>query len=235
MIQITLFRNDIKQIVRDPIMTLLLVAPLLLISVFKILEVFLIPFLAVKTGFDMTPYMAYVVSFVLLMSSGMLGIVTGFMMLDERDGNIAQLLEVTPLGRSGYLINRLLFASLLSIVYCFVSFAVFNRLEIPLYTILLLSMLSALYAAIVGLLIFSGADDKVKGLTFAKGLNSLVLFAFTDLFALSWLTYLSWFFPPYWITMVLKAPMSLFAGTMALVVHVAWLGVLIFRYGRREA
>jgi fluoroquinolone transport system permease protein len=126
MIQITLFKNDIKQILRDPVMTLLLVAPLLLIIVFKILEVFLIPFLVQKTGFDVMPYASYVFSFILLMNSGMLGIVTGFMMLDERDGNIAQLLEITPLGRSGYLVNRLSFASLLSIVYCLVSFAVFS-------------------------------------------------------------------------------------------------------------
>jgi len=191
MIQITLFRNDIKQILRDSVMTLLLVAPLLLIIVFKIFEVFLIPFLMQKTGFDVMPYASYVFSFILLMNSGMLGIVTGFMMLDERDGNIAQLLEITPLGRSGYLVNRLSFASILSIVYCLVSFAVFSLVALPFYSVMLLCLLSAIYTAIIGLLIYSGADDKVKGLTFAKGLNSLVLFAFTDLFALNWLTVLS--------------------------------------------
>jgi hypothetical protein len=172
-------------------MTLLLVAPLLLIIVFKIFEVFLIPFLMQKTGFDVMPYASYVFSFILLMNSGMLGIVTGFMMLDERDGNIAQLLEITPLGRSGYLVNRLSFASILSIVYCLVSFAVFSLVALPFYSVMLLCLLSAIYTAIIGLLIYSGADDKVKGLTFAKGLNSLVLFAFTDLFALNWLTVLS--------------------------------------------
>lgn len=235
MIQITLFRNDIKQVVRDPIMALLLVAPLLLITVFKLLEVLLIPFLAIKTGFDMAPYTAYVQAFVLLINSGMLGIVTGFMMLDERDGNIAQLLEVTPMGRSGYLINRLLFASLLSIVYCIISFAVFKLVYLPLISIIFLSVLSAMYTAIIGLLIYSGADDKVKGLTFAKGLNSLVLFAFTDLFSLNWLTILSWFFPPYWMTMTIKTPHSLMVYGIALLVHAGWLGFLIFRYSRRES
>ena len=235
MIQITLFRNDIKQILRDPVMTLLLVAPLLLIIVFKIFEVFLIPFLIQKTGFDVMPYASYVFSFILLMNSGMLGIVTGFMMLDERDGNIAQLLEITPLGRSGYLLNRLSFASMLSVFYCLVSFAVFSLVDLPFYSIILLCFLSAIYTAIIGLLIYSGADDKVKGLTFAKGLNSLVLFAFTDLFALNWLTFLSWFFPPYWIPMMIKSPDSFFVNCLALTIHVVWLGVLIFRYGRRES
>jgi hypothetical protein len=235
MIQITLFRNDIKQIIRDPVMTLLLVAPLLLIIVFKILEVVLIPFLVQKTGFDVMPYASYVFSFILLMNAGMLGIVTGFMMLDERDGNIAQLLEVTPLGRSGYLINRLSFASVLSVLYCLVSFAVFSLVELPFYSVILLCLFSAIYTAIIGLLIYSGADDKVKGLTFAKGLNSLVLFAFTDLFALNWLTFVSWFFPPYWITKMIKAPDSFLVNCLALTIHVAWLAVLIFRYGRRES
>ncbi len=235
MIHTTLFKNDIKQIMRDPIMTLLLFAPLLLIIVFKILEIFLFPFLAEKVGFDLTPYSAYILSFILLMNSGMLGIVTGFMMLDERDGNISQLLEVTPLGRGGYIINRLAFASLLSIIYCFVSIAVFQQPALPLFTIVLLSALSAIYTAIIGLLIFSGADDKVKGLTFAKGLNTLVLFAFTDLFALSWLTFLSWFFPPYWITLIIKSPHSITIAFIGLLIHASWLGILIFQYGRRES
>ena len=235
MIQITLFRNDIKQILRDPVMTLLLVAPLLLIFVFKILEVVLIPFLVLKTGFDVMPYASYVFSFILLMNSGMLGIVTGFMMLDERDGNIAQLLEITPLGRSGYLANRLSFASMLSVFYCLVGFAVFSLVDLPFYSIMFLCFLSAIYTAIIGLLIYSGADDKVKGLTFAKGLNTLVLFAFTDLFALNWLTFLSWFFPPYWVTMIIKSPHSFFVNCIALVIHVAWLGILIFRYTKRES
>jgi fluoroquinolone transport system permease protein len=157
------------------------------------------------------------------------------MMLDERDGNISQLLEITPLGRGGYLINRLAFASMMSIIYCFLSFVIFKQPALPFFSIVLLSALSAFYTAIIGLLIFSGADDKVKGLTFAKGLNTLVFFAFSDLFALSWLTFLSWFFPPYWITMIIKSPYSLSTICIALLVHVIWLGVLIIRYTKRES
>lgn len=234
MIQLTLIKNDIKQIFRDPIMGILLLAPILLIIVFKLLLLFLLPFLTNKYAFDFYPYYAYLLSFILLMNSGMLGIITGFMMLDERDGNISKLLEITPLGRNGYLLNRLAFASLISIIYCFISLAVFNQIEMPFITIILISLLSSIYTAIIGLLIFSGADDKVKGLTFAKGLNSLVLFAFADLFALSWFTILAWFFPPYWITTILKSPYSIKHLLIALLVHVLWLAVLVIRYRNRE-
>ena len=235
MLQIIHFKNDIRQIMRDPIMAIMMLAPLFLIVVFKLLIVFLIPFIYTQFGFDVTPHFHYVLAFVLLISSGMLGIVTGFMMMDERDGNIAELMSVTPLGRSGYLINRLSFASLLSFLYCIASCYALNLAELHWITVLILSLLSAIYSSIIGLLIFSGADDKVKGLTFAKALNSLVLFAFTDLFSLWWLTVLSWFFPPYWITMIIKSPHSLLVIGLAFVVHIGWLGILLLQYWRKES
>ena len=235
MIQLIHFRNDIKQIMRDPIMAMMMIAPLLTIILFKLIVIFLIPFISIKTGVDISPFPEYILVFVLLINSGMLGVVTGFMMLDERDGNIAELMSVTPLGRSGYLMNRLSFASLLSFIYSIAGFYSLNLVNLSLILVLFLSLLLAIYSAIIGLLIFQGADDKVKGLTFAKALNSLVLFAFTDLFALKWLTVLSWFFPPYWITMVIKSSHSVLVIGIALLVHAGWLWVLVWRYWKEKS
>ena len=234
MIQLIHFRNDIKQIMRDPIMAMMMIAPVLTTILFKLMVTFLIPFISTKTGVDISPFFNYILVFVLLINSGMLGIVTGFMMLDERDGNIAELMSITPLGRSGYLVNRLSFASILSFIYSLAGFYVLGLVRLPLITVLFLALLLAIYSAIIGLLIFQGADDKVKGLTFAKALNSFVLFAFTDLFALKWLSVLSWFFPPYWITMVIKSPHSVLICGIALVVHIGWMWVLVRRYWKGE-
>jgi len=235
MLQFIHLKNDLRQIMRDPIMAIMMVAPLFLIVLFKLLVLFLIPFIVSLTGFDVSSYLHYVLVFVVIMCGAMLGIVTGFMMIDERDGKIAELMSVTPLGRVGYLFNRLLLASILSIIYAVLSCYVVNVVELPLITVLFLSLLSALYSAIIGLLIFSCADDKVKGLTFAKAINSLSLFAFADLLSLRWLTVLSWFFPPYWITMVIKSPHSIVIYGWALLVHVVWLAVLIRYYWRKES
>lgn len=235
MIQLIHFRNDIKRIMRDPIMAMMLIAPLLMLIAFKLMVLLLIPFIYSKTGFDVLPYSQYILAFVLLTSSGMLGIVTGFMMIDERDGNIAELMSVTPLGRSGYLINRLLFASMLSVVYAVLVCIVLMPETLPVLSILFLSALSAMYAAIIGLLIFSGADDKVKGLTFAKALNALVIFAFADLLPIKWFIVLSWFFPTYWITQVIKSPDSFLVNILAFAVHVVWFFILIYRYWRKKS
>jgi fluoroquinolone transport system permease protein len=234
MLQIIHFKNDIKQIMRDQIMLILLMAPLFLIIVFKFLIIYLIPFIYNQTGLDVSPYSQYILSFVLLTNSGMLGIVTGFMMLDERDGNIVELMSVTPLGKNGYLLNRLSIASVFSLIYSFLAYYILDLAELPFYSVLLLSVLLAIYSSIIGLLLFLGANDKVKGLSYAKALNVFILFAFADLFSLKWFVFISWFFPPYWISLVIKAPNSFFANSIALIVHTAWLFILIYRFRRRE-
>jgi hypothetical protein len=235
MLQITHLRNDLKQIMRDPIMAALMLAPLFLIAVFKLIVVLLVPFILTRTGFDASPYMDYVFVFVIMMCGALLGIVTGFMMIDERDGHISELMSVTPLGREGYLFNRLLFAAVSAFLYSILGYYVLGIVELPIIAVLFTALLSANYAIIIGLLIFSFADDKVKGLTFAKAINSLSLFAFTDLFSLKWLTVLSWFFPPYWITQVVRFPHSFLNYGLALLVNLGWLVFLIRHYWKRES
>jgi fluoroquinolone transport system permease protein len=220
---------------RDPIMAILMIGPLFLIIALKLMVLFLIPIIRTSIGFDVSPYLDYVFVFVVMMCGAMMGIVTGFMMIDDRDGKIAELMSVTPLGRSGYLFNRLLFAATLSVLYSILSYYVLNVVELPLITMLFVSLLSSNYAIIIGLLIFTFADDKVKGLTFAKAINSLSLFAFTDLLALKWLTVLSWFFPPYWITKVVQSPHSFLIYVLALLVNFGWLFVLVRHYWKKES
>jgi fluoroquinolone transport system permease protein len=223
-------KNDLRQVLRDSVMASLLMAPLLIIVVFKLLLVFLIPAVADRTGFDITLWYPWVMSFVIILNAGMLGIVTGFMMLDDKDGNIAELMAVTPLGRSGYLLNRLSFASGLGMLYTFLAFYVLGIVSIDVFSVILLSLLLAVYSATIGLLLFSGAENKVKGLTFSKALNLLILFAFADLFSLKWFTVIAWFFPPYWISQIILYPFSFQVVAIAVLVHIGWLGMLIAHY-----
>ncbi|MDD4655488.1 MAG: hypothetical protein PHT08_08790 [Bacteroidales bacterium] len=223
-----LWKNDIIQIVRDPIMRLMCVAPLLLIVVFKSIVVWLVPLIVSETGLDLYQYTDYILVFVLLMVAGMSGIVTGFMMLDEKDGRIAELLSVTPLGQ-GYLMNRLLFSGCLTTVYSLMAYYVLSFSRLPFPALVFLTVALALYSAVIGLLLFNKADDKVKGLTLAKGLNLLNLFAFADLFGLSWLSAIAKLFPSYWLMALVRTPCSLVPYLMVLVSLALWLGWLIYR------
>lgn len=228
------WKNDLVQITRDPILLVLMFAPILMILVFKLLFSVALPYVENTIGIHATPYFPYILSFTLLMIPSLLGIVTGFMMLDDKDGKIAELLSVTPMGRNGYLVNRLSLGSLLSLLYGYIGYFTLHVWAIPLGTLILLSLMLALYAATFSLLLFGSAEDKVKGLTFAKGLNLINLFAFTDLFGLPWMTMLSWLFPSYWFNRVIHDPDSMHAVAMLLLTNGIWLGLLVVGFKKRS-
>lgn len=227
--QLTYFQNDLKQIFRDTITGILLFAPILMIGFFKLITLFIVPLLLQKTAFDITPYYGYVFALILVLSSGMLGIVSGFQMIDDRDGHITELMSVTPLGRSGYLINRMLLTGLLSFGYALLAYLVLNIVQLEPLTVLFLAVMQAIYTGIIGLLLYFGADDKVKGLTYAKALNILMLFALTDLTGMKWLTVLSWFFPTYWISKVV-IDHSITNTLLCVILHLIWFCALIYGY-----
>src|SRR6056297_3111070 len=152
MLQVIHLKNDFKLIFRDPIMAVLMLAPLLLITAFKLMVIYLVPFILSRFGFDLSPWLYYVYVFVVMMCGALLGIVTGFLMIDERDGKIAELMSVTPLGRGGYLFNRLLFAATLTVFYCILSYYVLDIVKLPYLAVLYVSLLSSNYSIIIGLL-----------------------------------------------------------------------------------
>ena len=233
MLRIIHFKNDIRQILRDSVMLALMMAPLLVIIVFKLMLVFLVPVVETKTTLDISLWIPWIVAFVLLLNSGMLGVVTGFMMLDDKDGNIAELMSVTPLGRSGYLLNRLSLVSAMSVFYTVLAYFALGIVRLPPGTVFLLAVLLAVYSATIGLVSFSGAENKVKGLTFSKALNVFILFAFADLFPLKWFTVAAWFFPPYWISRLIREELSLYVAVITVIVHLAWLVSFLIYYIRK--
>lgn len=215
-------RSELKKIIREPMMALLLFAPLIIPIVFRLLINFLIPFINKYSEFDFSLYHHYVLSFVLMLSPMLLSIIVGFSMIDDRDNRMVELICVTPFSKSGYVVLRLALLSILVIVYSIYSYYVLGIYIIPIWTLLYLSMILSLYSAIMGLLLFTVASDKVKALTYAKGLNMIFLFAFVDLLGIKWMNILGGLFPTYWITQIISSPQNILILIIGGFVSLIW-------------
>ena len=220
-------KTEIKKLFREPIMALLFLVPLIIPVLFRLLLTFLVPFILNYLYFDISLYEHYILSLVLLMNAMLLSIVMGFTMIDDRDNKIAELMSITPMGKSGYLFMRLALVSVFVVLYSVYSYFALGIFIIPMYTLLGISFILCLYSGIMGLLLFSVATDKVNGLTYAKGLNSIAFFAFADLLNIEWLNILSGFFPPYWITKIIADPTDLFSFIMGALISAVWFGIFL--------
>ncbi|MEX1378017.1 MAG: hypothetical protein AB1Z23_11180 [Eubacteriales bacterium] len=220
-------KSEFKKIFRDPIVAMMFLAPILINIIFRLLLVFLVPFIQRYVSFDMSQYQHYVLGFTMMLSAMLLSMVMGFTMIDDRDNKIVELISVTPMGRSGYLIMRLSLVFLFVFVYSIYTYAFMGIYILSVFALLYLSALLCVYSAIMGMLLFSIATDKVNGLTYAKGLNVVFLFGFVDLLNIRWLNILGGFFPPYWIMQIIADPKNISALFMGAVVTIGWFFIIL--------
>lgn len=226
------FISDFKQLKREPMMLILFVAPILITIIMRILYVFLVPFIESYTTFKIALYDSYILSMVLFFTPMMLGVVMGFMMLDDKDAKIVELMSITPLGKSGYLKNRLSFILIPSIIYTFINYYIMGIYIINFATLAYVAIILSLFAIVVGLIFTSLASDKIKGLTYAKGLNLLIIFAFSDLLKGDFIKYLSLLFPTYWISKIIAIPTNQSSYIYTLVIVVIWMLIFVNMYNR---
>lgn len=219
--------SDLKMIMRDPIMALLFITPLLIGILFKLLIYFLLP-LALKYFDFILPPEPYLLSMTLLMTPYMLGVVMGFMMLDDKDGNIMDLVLVTPYGRRGYLLNRILFISVFTFLYSWINYMVLSLVNLSFFSFLYISVVLSIFAAAIGLLFFRIASDKIIGLTYAKILNFMIIFVFADFIDEEWFDNIASLFPTFWVTKLITDPGVVINYVLAGVVVLLWFFILYF-------
>jgi len=168
---------------------------------------------------------------ILTISAFMVGWIPGFLILEERDDGPLMAIEVTPLGKRGFEIYRLVLAWVLSAL-------------ITLFAIALLSpsmgwAMRFFYAFVIGmeavsvaLIIPTFSSNKVAGLAVAKFINMFALFPALALIPSPW-RYLGGIFPTYWIGESFQfTPFQYLSLPLILVIALALhTGVVLLLYG----
>ncbi len=216
------FKADLWTILREPVMFLFMLVPLLVMIVFKILLPIAQKWLLIKVGFDLLPYNIYFLTIIFIFAPSILGTVSGFMMLDEKDCHITELMLVTPSGLSGYIGGRIVSFIILSSIYVIAGYYIQNIMSLSPYVLAVIILLAAIESSIISLLIFSLANDKVQGLTYAKGLGILMIPVFVDLLEIRILDIIAYISPFYWVYKMIMSP-SIILFFISLVVHIIWL------------
>lgn len=167
---------DIKNIIRDPMQSLTAIAPLIIIVVLRIA----LPVAREKTleffQYDISSDYAMIVVFFSMLIPMMVGLVIGFVILDERDESMIIYFAVTPLSKSGYLFFRVIIPAIFSFVFSVVFFLSFYDIcPFDFSVILMAAMLLSIQAPVFPLLMASVAANKVEGLAVGKLLGMVIM------------------------------------------------------------
>ena len=223
----TALRADMKMIGRDPILILLMLVPFLAVIFIKMLLYYLMPWLQSELEFDLSIYYGYILGGCFLLSPMMLGTVAGFLMIDEKDGKIFELISITPTGYSGYMAHRLVLPFAGSIIYTLLTYTILNIYTLNGISLALIILLISLESVLVGAILFLFAEDKVQGLTYSKGMGVFIILSMADLFGKAWLSILAGIIPFYWILRLIHNPKDVLVIVLAVLIHLIWVGVLM--------
>lgn len=100
-------RNDIRGAYRDPLLVMIVFAPVIWTSAVALLTPRVTEMLAENQGFDLVPYYPVILTgFLLLTSIIIAGALAAFLMLDEVDAGTLTALRVTPVKLSVFFAYR---------------------------------------------------------------------------------------------------------------------------------
>ncbi len=225
-------KADFKLIRREPILALFMLLPLFILVLTRLLVQYGVPLLLDYTAFNLAPYYGYVLAMSLLMAPFMLGTVCGFLMIDDRDARMFELMSVTPLGYIGYIAMRSLVPFSAAFIYTYIGYYLIGIIQVGIALLTFIALLNAISGVIIGLVLFNYAGDKVKAIAFSKGLSLLNVLAVADLFELPWLSLLAAFSPYYWIVRLINDAATPFNLIAAALVHLAWFSFMLMKVSR---
>lgn len=164
---------DIKSVRRDELLAWVVAIPFAMALLFRFGVPPFTAWLEQELGFDLAAYYGLLMSFFALMAPTMIGMVVGFLLLDERDEQVLTALLVTPMPLGGYLLYRITLPLLLGFAVTVAGYPLAGLAPIPLLDLVAVALLAALNGPATALFLAAFAENKVTGFALVKVLNTI--------------------------------------------------------------
>lgn len=194
-------RNDIRGTYRDPLLIMLVLAPVIWTTAVGVLTPMFTDMLAERYQFDLVPYYPLILTgFLLLTSIIIAGGLAAFLVLEEVDAGTLAALRVTPVPLSTFFGYRAGTVMLVTTVYVLATISLSGILAPGLtWALIPIGMLAGLSAVVTLLLIVAVAGNKIQGIAMLRALGMLI----AGLPCLPWFIDSAWnlafgVLPPYW-------------------------------------
>lgn len=224
----------IRQIARDSMLYAVCIAPLLAAGFFW----YGVPYLeGLLCGYFgqasiLAGYYLLFDLFLAVLTPYMFCFASSMVILTEYDENMASYLAVTPVGRRGYLLSRLVFPAVISFFISGILLRLFALTVWTLPMLLTVCLLSSLLSIAVTLLLVSFSHNRVEGMALAKLSGILMIGLPVPFFLTSNIQHLFSLLPSFWIAKLSLEIRYLYL-LPALLTSGLWIWVLFGRFEKK--
>jgi fluoroquinolone transport system permease protein len=227
-----LVRADLRRVSRDGMLLFLAALPLLLAAAYRATEPELVA--ALDGRLDAEAIRIIAAALMLLLTPLMFGFIYGLMLLDERDEGVLAAVAVTPAGKSGFLLRRMVVPAVWTVFASLVVIGL-GGMQFTFGVLASAALLAALQTPIMALFVGAFAPSKVEGMALSKVGNVIIAIGALGVLVpppLRWAFAVS---PHYWLVALLAAQgrataLHLAAGVTA---HLLVIALLARRFTQR--
>lgn len=190
----TILKSELRNIFRDSMYIFFMVYPVIM----GVAGYFLVPYLreTLAPG-NIIPEIT--VMLFILMTGYMFGALTAFTLLDDKDDNVLMSLKITPVSVKLYVTFKLAISFIFGFIATLVIILATDFLPgSSLWIILMISILGALQAPGVALIVNSFANNKVSGFAIMKMSGLILMVPIIAFFVQSWQEVFLIFAPGFW-------------------------------------
>lgn len=193
-----LVRADSRLLWRDPLLGWILLLPFGFAVLLRVVVPKAGEALLVTRGFDLAPYHSLIMGGYLITAPAIVGMVIGFLLLDERDARTLMALRVTPLSMRRYLAYRIVLPLTVGTLATLAGYPLAGLCPLPFMSLVPIAIVAGLWAPLLALVLATAAPNKVAGFAVMKVLNSVNLLPIASFFLPLPIQYLAGVLPTYW-------------------------------------
>lgn len=187
----------IRNIFSDGMLSAIICIPLILAAIYRFVFPLIVQHYPMLKDFSL--YYPILDLFLAIMCPYMICFASVLVVLDETDMKINRYITITPLGKKGYLISRLLIPVLFAAIVSFVLLSFCSVSDMSLWTTFIISILATILSVVAAMIILAYAGNKVEGMALAK-VSALVMVGLIIPFVITDSTqYVFSFLPSFWI------------------------------------
>lgn len=225
---------DFKNIRRDALLVWIPLLPLIMALVLRFAVPPLAKLILREFDLDLTPYYPLLMSTFVLLVPSIVGMIVGFLLLDERDERTLLALMVTPMSNTSYLTYRIGVPLVIGFFITLLTYPLAGLVPVAPLDLVVVALLGAFTAPLTALFLAALAENKVAGLAMLKMLNGITILPVAAYFIPANWQWLAGIIPTYWSLKVFWTAVTGedYRGYLAigLMVNVIVLGVLLRRW-----
>ncbi len=235
-VMIRLAPVDLKNLRRDSLLMWIPVVPFLLALLMRWGIPLLTEMVRLQAGRDLEPWYPLIMSSFVITVAGLVGMVVGFLLLDERDAGVLDALLVTPVSAGALVAYRVAVPLAVGFFITLLTYPLVGMTPLPLVDLAAATALGSFAAPFMALYLAAFADNKVTGFAMVKLMNAVQILPLAAFFVEQPAQLAFGLIPTYWPMKIIWLAAEgqpygpyLVAG---LVVNVAAVGLLLRRFDR---